>query len=245
MRRSKPKKAKMAYNKHLPPPNQDDHYFLVELIKVVDKYSNDYDNFVIMGDFNIEIDNDNIENSLQAYVLHSLIREPTCFKSSPPKCIDLILTNRKHNFIHCTPIETGLSDFHKLTSTILKTEFIKGEPQIVTYRNFKNVNAIHFNNDIRDEMQQINNPSYSSFSDIFARVLDSHAPLKKKAVITLFHSRPIFFQMLRPMRRKPCLCHAKFISLSFELKFGIFFVAVMKPIKKAWTNYEFCTHYFG
>ena len=63
--------------------------------------------------------------------------------------------------------------------------------------------------------------------------------------ISLFHSRPIFFQMLRPMRKKPSLCHARFISLSFELKFYIFFVVVMKPIKKAWTNYEFCTHYFG
>ena len=63
--------------------------------------------------------------------------------------------------------------------------------------------------------------------------------------ILLFHSRPIFFQMLRPMRKKPFLCHAKFISLSFELKFGIFFVVVMKPVKMAWTNYEFFTHYFG
>ena len=38
--------------------------------------------------------------------------------------------------------------------------------------------------------------------------------------------------MLRPMREKPFLCHAEFISLSFELKFGIFFVVVMKPIKR-------------
>ena len=63
--------------------------------------------------------------------------------------------------------------------------------------------------------------------------------------ISFFHSRPIFFQMLRPMRKKPFLCNAKFISLSFELNFGIFFVVVLKPIKKAWTNYEFCTNYFG
>ena len=50
--------------------------------------------------------------------------------------------------------------------------------------------------------------------------------------ISLFHSRPIFFQMLRPMRKKPFLCHAKFITHSFELKFNIFFVVVMKPIKR-------------
>ena len=49
--------------------------------------------------------------------------------------------------------------------------------------------------------------------------------------ISLFHSRPIFFQMLRPTRKKPFLCLAKFISLSFELKFGIFFVVVMKQAR--------------
>ena len=161
-----------------------------------------------MGDFNLEIDDDNIENFLQAYDLHSLIREPTCFKSSPPKCIDLILTNRKHNFIHSTTIETGLSDFHKLTSTILKTEFIKGEPQIVTYRNFKNFNAIQFNNDIRDEMQQINNPSYNSFSDIFARVLDSHAPLKKKAVRA--NDAPFMTKELRKCNMERSMAKNKF-----------------------------------
>ena len=63
--------------------------------------------------------------------------------------------------------------------------------------------------------------------------------------ISLFHSGPIYFQMLRPVKKKTLLCHAKFISLYFELKFGIFFVAVMKPIKKARANYEFWTHYFG
>ena len=190
------------------PPNQDDHYFLEELSKLVDKYSNNYDNFVIMGDFNLEIDNDNIENFLQAYDLHSLIREPTCFKSSPPKCIDLILTNRKHNFIHSTTIETGLSDFHKLTSTILKTEYIKGEPQIVTYRNSKNFNAIQFNNDLRDEMQQINNPSYNSFSDIFARVLNSHAPLKKKAVRA--NDAPFMTKELRKCNMERSMAKNKF-----------------------------------
>ena len=63
--------------------------------------------------------------------------------------------------------------------------------------------------------------------------------------IVLFHSGPVYFQMLRPTKKKPLLCHAKFISLSFELKFDIFLVVVMKLIKIAWANYEFCTHYFG
>ena len=63
--------------------------------------------------------------------------------------------------------------------------------------------------------------------------------------ILLFQSGPIFFQMLLPIEMKTLLSHAKFISLSFELRFGILFVVVMKRMKKAWANYGFCTHYFG
>ena len=36
-------------------------------------------------------------------------------------CIDLILTNLPKSFQHTQTIEIGLSDFHKLTLTVLKT----------------------------------------------------------------------------------------------------------------------------
>ena len=36
-----------------------------------------------------------------------------------PSCIDLILTNRPKSFINATLVEMGLSDFHKMTITVL------------------------------------------------------------------------------------------------------------------------------
>ena len=59
-----------------------------------------------------------------------------------PSCIDLILTNRIKSFQNTCVLETGLSDFHKLTATVMKSTFRKQEPKIIHYRNYK-----HFNND--------------------------------------------------------------------------------------------------
>ena len=57
------------------------------------------------------------------YDLKSLIKEPTCHEN-PNKlsCIDLILTNKPRSFQQSCVIETGLSDFHKMTVTIMTNE---------------------------------------------------------------------------------------------------------------------------
>ena len=65
-------------------------------------------------------------------------KNPNC-----PTCIDLIFTNRDRSFQNTITIETGLSDFHKLTPTVLKVNFQKQKPKTLYYRNYKN-----FDNDI-------------------------------------------------------------------------------------------------
>ena len=80
----------------------------------------------------------------------SLIKDPTCFKSvENPSCIDLILTNRPKSFQKSMVIETGLSDFHKLTITVLKTSFRKKPPKVIQYRNYKKFSHTKF----RDELE--------------------------------------------------------------------------------------------
>ena len=67
----------------------------------------------------------------EIYDLHNLIKEPTCFKNAKnPSSIDVILTNRKGSFQNSMVIETGLSDHHKMTITVLKTYYKKKEPII-------------------------------------------------------------------------------------------------------------------
>ena len=54
-----------------------------------------------------------------------------------PSCIDLVLTNNPNSFQNSGVIETGLSDFHKMTVTVMKTTFEKLKPNIIHYRDYR------------------------------------------------------------------------------------------------------------
>ena len=99
-----------------------------KLGKALDHYNSKYDNFMFLGDFNIEETDECLQNFLNTYSMKNLLKEPTCYKAETPRCIDLILTNRNQIMQHTTAIETGLSDFHKMIVTISKTTFPKQGP---------------------------------------------------------------------------------------------------------------------
>ena len=80
-----------------------------------------YENILTIGDFNLSVDNSYLEDFTQGYDLGSLIKKPTCYQSSTPSCIDLILSNRESLFKWSNTFETGLSDHHKLVCTVLKS----------------------------------------------------------------------------------------------------------------------------
>ena len=104
--------------------------------KGLDFYSSKYGNFIVLGDFNAETSNTTI-SEFCATNLKILIKEPTCFKIlENPTCIDLILTNRLKCFQNSNVFETRLSDFHKLTFTVLKAYFQKQKPKVIKYRNY-------------------------------------------------------------------------------------------------------------
>ena len=103
-----------------------------------DLHSSNYENFILLGDFNSEMTDKNLKDFCNLYLLKNLIKKPTCFKNPEnPKTIDLILTNRPRSFCNSDTLETGLSDFHKLTVTILKMFFKKQSPNVISYRNYK------------------------------------------------------------------------------------------------------------
>ena len=89
--------------------------------------------------FNTELSNNFVDRFCGTYSIKSLIEKPTCFKDPDnPTCIDLILINRQKCFQNSTIIEIGLSDFRKLTVTILKSYFKKLKPKEFIYGHFKN-----------------------------------------------------------------------------------------------------------
>ena len=78
------------------PSNQKTSDFIQNLSLILDLFQKNYNNVTLIGDFNLSRDDVPFECFLQAYNLTSLIKEATCFQSSNPSCIDLILTNQKN-----------------------------------------------------------------------------------------------------------------------------------------------------
>ena len=73
-----------------------------------------------------------MESFCESYRFKSLIKDPTCFKNpESPSCIDLILTNNPYSFQNSLVMENGLSDFHKMIFSLMKTTFQKLKPRIV------------------------------------------------------------------------------------------------------------------
>ena len=90
------------------------------------------------------------------YNLKNLVKEPTCFKNVEYRsCIDLILTNKPLYFQTTKVIETGLSDFHRLAITILKSSFRKQEPKMFNYRNDLKFNNRNFRNDLVRSVKKV------------------------------------------------------------------------------------------
>ena len=151
----------------------------------MDELYKKYENFVIIGDFNSEISEDSKNDFCCLYNLKSLVKKPTCFKNlDGPSCIDLILTNKYRSFQNTSLIEIGLSDFHKLTVSVMKTNFQKQVPKILYYRNYK-----YFDNDLfRDELllkvseKGFQNIDCGDFEDIIIDTLNRHAPPKKRYI---------------------------------------------------------------
>ena len=109
----------------------------------------------------------------------------TCFKNiDNPSCIDLILTNKPLYFQKTTVIETGISDFHKLTLTTMKSSFQKQEPIVFNYRNYKRFNNEIFRNELLCELSKKGFQAISckDFEFLFITTLNKHAPMKMKYI---------------------------------------------------------------
>ena len=61
-------------------PSQNSKYFLNSLTKIIDYFANTYDNYLIMGDFNLEPSDSALMGFLNSNNLTNLIKTNTCFK---------------------------------------------------------------------------------------------------------------------------------------------------------------------
>ena len=141
---------------------RDDEYFR-QIGFALDVYSR-FDKFLLAGDVNVPEDDINIAEFMTDYHAKNLVKEPTCFKSMDnPSCIDLFITNSYLSFQNTTTVATGLSDFHKMTVTVLKTTFPKAKPRVITYRT--PYNPLDLENALKENLEGMTVKTYENFEN--------------------------------------------------------------------------------
>ena len=119
-----------------PPSFSKDYYFAL-VNKALDAYSSKFENIILMGDFNTTPTEEVLVEFLEDRELSNLVHFPTCFMSKEnPSTIDLVITNKPKSFQNTIGFSTGLSDFHKMVLTTMKTTFPKAAIKTITYRDF-------------------------------------------------------------------------------------------------------------
>ena len=114
----------------------------------------------------------------------NLITSPTSFTKTHKSTIDLISTNKEICFQKTKVIEAGLSDFHRLISTFLRSQFCLLKPKKIYYRNFKNSNEKSFLEEVKNTYFIFNsdnpNENYEVITNVFSNIVEKHVPLKNK-----------------------------------------------------------------
>ena len=155
------------------------------LSQSLNQYFLKYDNIIALGDFNAEMSNTHLQEFCAIFSLKNLIKKSTCFKSlEKPTGIDHFLTNHPKSFQHSGTYETGLSDFHKLTYTVLKMHYSKQQHKVIKYRCYKKFDPDVFRSDLLKEVSSINlkNDEFDKFKYLVFKVLEAHAPVKEKYI---------------------------------------------------------------
>ena len=172
------------------PPNVNIATFFSDLSTSLNRALDRYDNIILMGDINIDTQNktdpgfDKLVSFCDVFGLSNLVTSKTCFTKNHSSSIDVILTNRPRSFQKTSVFETGLSDYHCLVATTMKSTVPRLKPKQIKYRSYKNFVPENFLKDVKQAKFECNetNPdkSYDQLTTDFRNIVDKHAPIKTK-----------------------------------------------------------------
>ena len=183
------KKKWIIYSIYRPPEPRDLDSFFSALSISLNSALDKYDNVILMGDININTfdkedgANQKLVNFCDVFGLSNLVTAKTCFTKTSSSSIDVILTNRVRSFQKTSVFETGLSDYHGLVVTVLKSHIPRLKPKVIKYRNYKNFDPVKFIADVRrTNFDALEDPEdcYNNLTNNFRNLVDKHAPLKTK-----------------------------------------------------------------
>ena len=133
--------------------------------------------------------------------LKSLIKDATWYKNPEnPNSIDLILTKNPRSFQNFCLIETGLSDFHRMVLTVMKTSFDRLKPRVINYRDYKSFENKLFREDLLYELSKNFRGECRWFSRVFRNMSkNSKSPFPNQTNVCTGQSFAIYKQ--NPFRR--------------------------------------------
>ena len=176
------------------PPGQDATYFMENVSKYLSNHR--YENQIILGDFNLDTNSTEVEILRVDHCMENVVTEPTCFKSvESPTLIDHIWVTDKKRFKNTTNIETGLSDWHKMTVTMLNCVIPKKEPRMIKYRDFRKLDNEKFEKDLKQGLTELTGNNFDEFDNMIHGILNKHIPIKRKLVRN--NSSPFMNKTLR------------------------------------------------
>ena len=117
---------------------------------------NSYKNIIVTGDLNIDKSdpdkdrNNYLSDFVDTFSLSNLVNTKTCHKNVSGTTIDIMLTNRPHCLQKTSTVVTGLTDFHKMIISCLKTTFKKTPLQKIIFRGCKMFDEQNFLYDLDD-----------------------------------------------------------------------------------------------
>ena len=83
-----------------------------------------------LDDFNAHIETIRLRHFCKWYSLTTLMNKPICYKNPMyPSWIDLILANSTKHFQNSNVFQIGVSNYHKIVVTAIKTSHCKLEPK--------------------------------------------------------------------------------------------------------------------
>eukprot|EP00111_Clytia_hemisphaerica_P009537 TCONS_00027955-protein len=234
--------------------------FFQLLSDLLDFYSN-FERCMLIGDFNCEPTNPILNNFLEENSLYCHIKTKTCFKKVEGSRIDLILSNQKYGLQKTGTWDTGLSDFHHLIYTQLKSRYTRLPPRKANYRCYNDFVEKNFLTDLSLQMTSSNINEIDDFENKFVDVLDRHGPRKtrmirgnekphinrtlRKAIMersrlrNIYHRSNSFSDMRAYHKQRNYVC-----SLNRKIKKNYFKTVASNPGNSGQNFWEICKPFF-
>ena len=92
-----------------------------------------------------------------------------------------------HEIAH-KAIESGLSDFHKMTTTMMRCTYTRQEPVTITYKDYNKFNKEKFISEFRAKKLKFKshtvstNAAYNNLRETIKEMLSVHAPIKQRLI---------------------------------------------------------------